>query len=158
VCKAGGTGDYLSARRRLFLEMLAVTEDLNDALTIEEVTSDNLSIIDSLIDTRDALMREIDSLDERYKADRSAAVRHDEDKADTAGTKQSEDGVDDAVEDIRRAAHALLVLQQQIDQRLKRHKARAEQRVRDVRSRRKSLSGYYNAVVARRPRYVDARK
>jgi hypothetical protein len=51
----------------------------------------------------------------------------------------------------------MLVLQQQIDQRLKRHKARAEERLKDVRSRRSSLSGYYNAAVASRPRYVDER-
>ncbi len=50
------------------------------------------------------------------------------------------------------------ILQQQIDQRLQRHKARTEEQIRDVRARRSSLSGYYNAEVARRPHYVDARK
>lgn len=158
MSRTAGAGDYLNARRRLFLEMLAVTEDLNDALMIEEVTSDNLSIIDALIDARDALMKEIDSLDERNKADWSLAARPDGDAKDAAGTDQPENGIDEAVADIRRAAHAMIVLQQQIDQRLQRHKARTEEQIRDVRARRSSLSGYYNAEVARRPHYVDARK
>jgi hypothetical protein len=158
MARTGATCDYLNARRRLFLEMLAVTEDLNDALTIEEVTSDNLSIIDSLIDARDALMREIDSLDETHRAGGSAASRQDRDETEAARAEQSRDDIDEAAADIRRAAQAMLVLQQQIDQRLKRHKARAEERLKDVRSRRSSLSGYYNAAVASRPRYVDERK
>lgn len=158
MSRTAGAGDYLNARRRLFLEMLAVTEDLNDALMIEEVTSDNLSIIDSLIDAGEALMREIDTLDERHRADGNVAAPPDLGEQDAAGIGQSEDGIDEAVADIRRAAHAMVVLQQQIDQRLQRHKARAEERVREVRLRRSSLSGYYNAEVASRPRYVDARK
>ncbi|NLU40667.1 MAG: hypothetical protein GXX08_00495 [Firmicutes bacterium] len=158
MARTGATCDYLNARRRLFLEMLAVTEDLNDALTIEEVTSDNLSIIDSLIDAREALMREIDTLDERHRADGNVAAPPDLGEQDAAGTGQSEDGIDEAVADIKRATHAMVALQQQIDQRLQRHKSRAEERVREVRLRRSSLSGYYNAEVASRPRYVDARK
>ena len=73
MARTGATCDYLNARRRLFLEMLAVTEDLERRPDHREVTSDNLSIIDSLIDAREALMREIDSLDERHRTNGSVA-------------------------------------------------------------------------------------
>lgn len=156
--RAKATREYLNVRRRLFREMLAVTQDLNDALAIEEVTSDSLGIIDSLIDAREALMEEVDLLDTKYRSDGGVAGRLEADgqSTDEGGSPGGEAA--DATEEIRRAARVLFALQEQIDERLKRHRERVQERIKDVRSRRSSLSGYYNAAMASRPRYVDARK
>ncbi|MGB4218475.1 MAG: hypothetical protein WBK63_05170, partial [Bacillota bacterium] len=60
--------------------------------------------------------------------------------------------------EIRDVLQELMVLQKQIDAKLKRHKARAQQRIGEIRKRRASVSGYYDKLVASRPRYVDTRK
>lgn len=129
---------YLDTRLRLFREMLAVTRDLDDALTIAEVTSDDLRIIDSLVDARESVISRIKELDARVKCQRSPS--------------------DCKERDIRAVMQELMTLQERIDRRLEQHKMRTQDRIRDIRKRRTGLSGYYDKSVASQPRYVDTKK
>lgn len=141
--------EYSNARLRLFREMLAVTRDLDDALTIEEVTSDNLRIIDSLVEARESLIAQIKELDQRMRA----ANGKDGEASSGASAETAAD-----IDDIGDIAQELMVLQERIDKKLRQHRARTLDRVKEIRKRRISLSGYYNKYVASQPRYIDAKK
>ena len=144
---------HIVERQRLFHEMLAVTRDLDDALAIEEVTSDSLGVIDSLIEVRERLISQIRELDSRELS----GVAHNSEQccSDPAGPS-----VDPKVilGDIERTVEELVSLQERIDKRLVEHRAKAAERIKEVRRHRKSISGYYDSTIAGRPRYVDARK
>jgi len=139
--------EYSNARLRLFREMLAVTRDLDDALTIEEVTSDNLRIIDSLVEARESLIAQIKELDQRMRAGKDGEAS----SSASAETAADTDDIGDIVQE-------LMVLQERIDKKLRQHRARTLDRTKEIRKRRISLSGYYNKYVASQPRYIDAKK
>ena len=150
--------EHMDMRLRLFREMLAVTRDLDDALTIEEVTSDNLSIIDLLVEARSLISR-INELDARATSQQSSVSCSVSGEAIGTGAGDvSNASLDGESSEIRDVLQELMVLQKQIDAKLKRHKARAQQRIGEIRKRRASVSGYYDKLVASRPRYVDTRK
>ncbi|MFY9485533.1 MAG: hypothetical protein WBK11_09705 [Bacillota bacterium] len=151
--------EHMDMRLQLFREMLAVTRDLDDALTIEEVTSDNLSIIDLLVEARESLISRINELDARATSQQSSVSCSVSGEAIGTGAGDvSNASLDGESSEIRDVLQELMVLQKQIDAKLKRHKARAQQRIGEIRKRRASVSGYYDKLVASRPRYVDTRK
>lgn len=145
---------HIVERQRLFHEMLAVTRDLDDALAIEEVTSDSLGVIDSLIDARERLISQIRELDSRGLG----GIAHGSEQSCFNSTGDPSIDPEAIVSDIERTVEELVSLQERIDKRLVEHRAKAQERIKEVRRHRRSLSGYYDSTVAGRPRYVDARK